>query len=68
MLLLPKCFMAVSADSDETKVGMARCAVLAAFSGGTLCGQGPRIHYSVKRQFRACTARGRRSAACLPSE
>ena len=32
--------MAVSAHSDETRVGMARYAVLAEFSGGTLCGPG----------------------------
>jgi hypothetical protein len=28
--------MNISAESDKTKVGMARCAVPAAFSGGTL--------------------------------
>jgi len=32
--------MNISAGSDETKVGMARCAVPAAFSGGTLRGPG----------------------------
>jgi len=32
--------MTASVGSDETKVGMARCAVPAAFSGGTLCAQG----------------------------
>jgi hypothetical protein len=58
--------MTVSAGSDETKVGMARCAVPAAFSGGTLRATGPRILRSVKHKFRACTARGRRSAASLP--
>ena len=46
--------MSISARSDETKVGMARCAVPAAFSGGTLRAQGheliagqtpvPRLH------------------------
>src|SRR6185295_11772479 len=50
----PGYFMTVSAGSDETKVGMARCAVPAAFSGGTLRGRGhewiarwsaiPRLH------------------------
>jgi hypothetical protein len=39
-------FMTVSARSDETKVGMARCAVPAAFSGGTLRAQG---HESIAR-------------------
>ena len=32
-------FMTVSAGSDETKVGTPRCAVPAAFSGGTLRAQ-----------------------------
>jgi len=59
--------MNISAGSDETKVGMARCAVPAAFSGGTLRATGPRIGRSVKRPFRACTARGRRSGDCLKS-
>ena len=31
--------MSISAGGNETKVGMARCAVPAAFSGGTLRGQ-----------------------------
>jgi hypothetical protein len=38
--------MTVSAGSDETKVGMARYAVPAAFSGGILRGQG---HKSIAR-------------------
>jgi hypothetical protein len=58
--------MTVPPGSDETKVGMARCAVPTAFSVGTLHARGPRTYHSVKRQFRACTARGRRSAASLP--
>jgi len=37
---LPGYFTSVSADSDETKVGMARCAVPAVFSGGTFSAQG----------------------------
>ena len=46
--------MSISAGGNETKVGMARCAVPAAFSGGTLRAQGheliagqtpvPRLH------------------------
>jgi hypothetical protein len=32
--------MSISAGSNEPKVGMARCAVPAAFSGGTLSTQG----------------------------
>jgi len=36
MLLLLGYRMTISADSDETKVRMACCAVPAAFSGGTL--------------------------------
>ena len=36
----PGYFMTVSTGSDETKVGMARCAVPAAFSGGTLRAEG----------------------------
>jgi len=49
--------------SNETKVGTARCAVPAAFSGGTISARSDR---AVKRQFRASTVRGRRSAASLP--
>ena len=59
--------MSISAGGNETKVGMARCAVPAAFSGGTLRCPPPRIDRLVKCPFRACTARGRRSAASLPS-
>ena len=59
--------MTISAGSDETQVGMARCVVPAAFSGGTLLALRPRIDRLVKRPFRACAARGRRSAASLPS-
>jgi hypothetical protein len=56
--------MNIFAGSDETKVGMARYAVPAAFSGGTLRARpGHEFDHSVKRPFRACTARGRRSAA-----
>jgi hypothetical protein len=36
----PGNFMSISAGGNETKVGMARCAVPAAFSGGTLRTQG----------------------------
>jgi len=36
----PGYFMSTSAGSDEAEVGMARCAVPAAFSGGTLRAQG----------------------------
>ena len=38
--------MSISARSDETKVGMARCAVPAAFSGGILRVEG---HESIAR-------------------
>ena len=42
----PGYFLTVSAGSDETKVGVARCAVPAAFSGGTLRAPG---HESIAR-------------------
>jgi len=51
--------MTVSAGSDQTKVGMARCAVPAAFSGGTLRAQG---HESIA-QGRAGSAPARRGDA-----
>jgi len=45
--------MSVSARSDETKVGMARCAVPATFSGGALRAQGHEgpVRFSIAPQF-----------------
>jgi len=43
--------MNISAGSNETQVGMTRCAVSAALSGGTFRAPGPRIGRSVMRPF-----------------
>jgi len=51
--------MSISARSDETKVGMARCAVPAAFSGGTLRAQG----HDLIAWRNACSAPARRGDA-----